>query len=119
MVLHACRSGGFVGGGSDLDARLRERFEILMGSGENELCRARLPAGGVVQNSVFVGNILEGMSLAAGDRDVSGKSIFAGADDETAIEANQICAAQGGCNQTPQRYTSIPGDGTITLHARR
>jgi hypothetical protein len=119
VILQACRSGGFVGGGADLDVRLGGRFEILMGSGESERCYARRPAGGVVQNSVFVGNLLAGMSLAAGDRDVTGKSLFEGADDETTDEARRICTEPGGCNQNPQRFTSIPGGGTITLHTGR
>ncbi|HEX2253901.1 MAG TPA: hypothetical protein VHQ65_11595 [Thermoanaerobaculia bacterium] len=118
VILHACRSGGFVGGQQDLDLELRDRFEILMGSGENELCRARAPVNGVVQNSLFVGNILAGMSLAGGDRDVTGKSLFQGADDETTRAARQLCRVRGGCGQTPARYFSLRGDGTITLHAR-
>ena len=116
VILHSCRSGGFVGGGSDLDVRLLGRFEILMGSGENERCFARDPNGGPVSNSAFVGNLLSGMNLAAGDRDVTGKGLFAGADDETRREARRICDVAGGCRQNPRRFTSIPGDGTITLH---
>lgn len=115
VILHACRSGGFVGGSTDLDVRLRDRFEILMGSREAQKCYA-LDLPGNPQNSFFVGNLLAGMSITPRDRAITGRTLFDGADNETTRDARQNCRA-GTCRQNPQRFTSIRGNGTITLHS--